>query len=66
MVMCSPKLWIYLGEIRRYTIVAWIFTNENKYCTLGGLVVKEWYTLVIGHYKYIIKARNDIIILSIT
>ena len=49
-----------------YTIIAYIFANENKCCALGGLPVKGLYMLVIGHYKYIISSRNDIIILIIT
>ena len=41
-----------------YTIVAWIFVNEIKWCSLGGLVVKPWYILVIGHYQHIISSFN--------
>ena len=51
MVMYSPKLWIYLGETIKYTIVM-IFSIENKCCPLGGLAVTRCYTLVIGHYKF--------------
>ena len=54
MVVYFPKIGIYLGEITRYTIVAWIFANENKCHTLGRFVVKGWYTLVMGYYKYIV------------
>ena len=62
MVMYWTKLLIYLGEITRHIIVAWMFANGNKCCALVGLEVTEWYTLVIGHYKYIVSSCNGIII----
>ena len=51
-----PQIIDYLGEITRYTIVAWIVAIENKCCTLGGLVVTRLYMLVTlqSHYKYIV------------
>ena len=58
--------WIYLGEITRYTIFASIFANKNKCCTLRGLAVKGWHTLVTNHYKYIVSSCNGIIIVAIT
>ena len=39
---------------------------HGKCCTLGGLTVIGWYTLIIDHYKYIVSSCNDIIILAIT
>ena len=52
--MYSHKSWIYLREMTRHTIVAWVFAAiENKCCTLGGLAVTGRYTLITGHYEYI-------------
>ena len=56
-----PILCIYLGETTIYTIVARIL---NKCCTLGGLTVTRWYTVVTGHYKYIVSSCNGINILD--
>ena len=56
MVMYSPNMGVYLGNIARYTIVAGpgIFSNKRKCCSLGGLAVKGWYMSLIYHYKYIV------------
>ena len=47
MVMYSPKLCIYLEEITRYTIVAWMFANENKWWRTHLLHVT---TNILYHY----------------
>ena len=65
----DAKRWLCIPpnyETKRYTIVARIFAIENKCCTLGGLTITRWHTLVTGHYKYIVSSCNGISILAIS
>ena len=50
-----PKLWIYLGDITWYTIVAWIFAIENKWCTLVHACYKslQLYCVIMQWHHYL-------------
>ena len=50
--MYSTKLRIYLGENTRY------YCCMDLCHSLGGLAVIRWYTLVTGHYKYIVSSLS--------
>ena len=57
----------YLGEITRYTIVAWIVAIETNIAPWVDWQLQDGtYTIVTSHYKYIVLSCNDIIILVIT
>ena len=36
------KILYVPNNLRRFTMVAWIFADACKWCSLGGLIVKGW------------------------